>query len=67
MTYVVGQQFHGTVGQLDSRLVGSVEADSPEQALRLAGARWPKLDLSVHEIRPSGFLDAHEAEQSGSE
>jgi hypothetical protein len=58
MTYIIGEQFHGNVGQLDSRLVGSIEADSPELARLLAEERWPKLKLCVYEVEPSGYRTA---------
>jgi hypothetical protein len=43
MTYLVGQQFHGDAGELDSQLLGSVEAESIEEARKLAGVLWPDL------------------------
>jgi hypothetical protein len=53
MTYIVGQQFHGDVGELDSRLLGSVEANTTDEARKMAELRWPDFELCIHPL-PSG-------------
>jgi hypothetical protein len=63
MTYIIGQHFPGDIVQL----VGSLEADSPEQARRLAEARWPKLALSVNELDSSAYRNGVATGESGAE
>jgi hypothetical protein len=50
MEFIIGEQFHGDVGQLECRLLGSVEAGNEEEARQLAVKRWPRLELCFHGI-----------------
>ena len=60
MTYIIGQQFHGDVGGLDSRLLGSVEANDTEEARKMAESQWPDLELCIHPL-PSCPLSSESA------
>jgi hypothetical protein len=52
MCYLVSRQISETTDQMKSRLLGSIVADTTEDAWRQARLRWPNLDIDVEQLPP---------------